>query len=151
MTITIPLKRYSVYRKKDDMPIVIFATARECAAALGITHQTFRSYLSRQQKGEKYPRKIVIYHDEIDMDDITDEERQRIIKPPTITEIDRLVILSVAECGSTRKAAQRIGKDPSGFYYHIKKVKGITGLDAKIPGDLQKLVEMMKGGAEDGK
>lgn len=142
-------KRYSVYYSGSEMPVILFATARECAAAMGVCLNTFFGYLSRFNKGYKYPKKYLIYEDEIDLDDITDEESY-IIKPPAITETDRLVILSVAECGSTLKAAKMYDKDPSGFYYHIRKVKGITGLDAKIPSDLQILVEMLKEGAEDG-
>ena len=53
-------KRYSVYRRDDDMPLIIFATANECAAALGCDVRSFYSYLSRCSKGKPYPKKYVI-------------------------------------------------------------------------------------------
>ena len=45
--------KYSVYSVKDDMPIIINGTIKECARALGITYATFRSYACRQAAGKK--------------------------------------------------------------------------------------------------
>lgn len=43
---------YSVYSAKDDLPIVIYGTIKECANALGITVASFKSCASRQRKGK---------------------------------------------------------------------------------------------------
>ena len=36
-------KRYSVYDRRTDQPVIIYATARECAAAMGLTEMSFYS------------------------------------------------------------------------------------------------------------
>ena len=61
--------RYSVYRVKDDAPIVIFGTIPQCAKALGLTIDSFYSQASKQRSG-KYSagskRKYRIVREEAD-------------------------------------------------------------------------------------
>lgn len=61
--------RYSVYRVKDDTPIVIFGTIPQCAKALGLTIDSFYSQASKQRSG-KYSagskRKYRIVREEAD-------------------------------------------------------------------------------------
>lgn len=64
-------KRYSVYQKKTDKPIAIYATAKECAKAMGIKLNTFRKHISRI-RGEKNLRKWCIYEDELE--DLEEQE-----------------------------------------------------------------------------
>lgn len=45
--------RYSVYRAKDEMPIVIAGTIEECAEALGIKVKSFKEAASRQRHGSR--------------------------------------------------------------------------------------------------
>lgn len=56
-------KRYSVYRVKDDMPIILYATARECAEALGIKYRSFLMLTHRLRRGKHRPRKYAVYED----------------------------------------------------------------------------------------
>lgn len=44
--------RYSVYRVKDDMPIVVSGTIPKCAKALGLTIDSFYSQASKQRSGK---------------------------------------------------------------------------------------------------
>ena len=55
--------RYSVYYTKTEMPLVIYGTAKECAAAMGITKCAFHKYLSRG--GKHKTRKWMVYRDEM--------------------------------------------------------------------------------------
>lgn len=43
--------RYSVYRARDEMPVVIAGTIEECADALGIKMESFIKLASRQRHG----------------------------------------------------------------------------------------------------
>ena len=43
--------RYSVYRARDEMPVVIAGTIEECADALGIKMESFIQLASRQRHG----------------------------------------------------------------------------------------------------
>lgn len=43
--------RYTVYRRKTDMPVMICGTARECAKAMGVTVPSFYSIYSRFRNG----------------------------------------------------------------------------------------------------
>ncbi len=63
-------KRYSVYLRDDEMPLIIFATSHECAEAMGCNIRTFFSYLARFRKGMRYPKKYMIYEDEIDEEEL---------------------------------------------------------------------------------
>ena len=54
------------------MPIYIHGTAEECAAALGVTVQTFYNYITRFRAGPRTPKKIEIFRDEKEDDDLCD-------------------------------------------------------------------------------
>ena len=58
-------KYYSVYLCKTDMPVIIHATSRECARAMGVTYATFRCYASHNRLGTR-KCKYEIYVDEDD-------------------------------------------------------------------------------------
>ena len=62
-------KRYSVYRVADDMPIILYATARECAEALGIKYGSFRIFLHRLRRGVHKVRKYTVHEDEMGEED----------------------------------------------------------------------------------
>lgn len=62
-------RRYSVYRVKDDMPIIIYGTSQQCAAALGINMNSFfvQVHRNNQKRGkERTQGKYVIYSDEVE-------------------------------------------------------------------------------------
>ena len=59
---------YSVYEAGTDRPICIHGTAAECAAALGISQDSFYNYINRIRRGLA-PKKIEIYQDEEDDSD----------------------------------------------------------------------------------
>jgi predicted DNA-binding protein (UPF0251 family) len=52
------------------MPVMLYGTAYECAAAMGVSRSTFFTYLSRFRKGMKYPKKYLIYEDEMEDEDV---------------------------------------------------------------------------------
>lgn len=60
------LRRYSVYSKKTDMPLIIYGTSYECAEAMGITVNSFYRYLCRIREGKMQLRKWMVYEDEVD-------------------------------------------------------------------------------------
>lgn len=62
--------RYSVYETGTDRPIMIWGTAKECAAALGITYDSFLSYVSRARAGRPYKGIEIIEHGVTDEDDV---------------------------------------------------------------------------------
>ena len=45
--------RYSVYSAKNDLPIIVYGTIPQCANAIGVKYETFKSYASRQRSGAK--------------------------------------------------------------------------------------------------
>lgn len=63
---------YSVYHAKNEMPLIIYATSKECADAMGVTLKSFYRYIVRmkQRKKESF-RRWLIYEDEVE--DIEDE------------------------------------------------------------------------------
>lgn len=63
-------KRFSIYRRDDEMPVILYATANECAEAIGCTRATFFTYLSRFRKGKRYPKNYLIYEDELEDEDV---------------------------------------------------------------------------------
>lgn len=148
MARTVPLKRYSVYRRKDDMPVILFGTSRQCAAALGVTNETFRCYIARQRGGERYPKKILIFEDEID-----EEERADLIDPPKLTALDCKIVIAFYESGmNVSRASERIQKECKTVRYHLTKFSGVTGLSWRNRTDLEKMVQIAKErSAEDGK
>ena len=58
-----PYKFYSVYERGTDMPIIIHATIKECVQQLGITEETFRTYVSHTRRGTRSD-KYQIYVDD---------------------------------------------------------------------------------------
>ena len=57
-------KKYSVYFAKDDRPLILYATSKECAKAMGITLNSFHRYIVRMKHGIKM-RKWAVYEDEV--------------------------------------------------------------------------------------
>ena len=57
--------RYTVYRCSTDLPVIIGGTARECAAAMGITKGSFHTIYSKLKHGRKQAtRKWEIFRDD---------------------------------------------------------------------------------------
>ena len=68
------LLHYSVYESGTDRPICIHGTAAECAAALGVAVDTFRTYVAKKRKNHpQSPDWIEIYFDEEDDNSNLDE------------------------------------------------------------------------------
>lgn len=65
-------KKYSVYHKKTDQPLIVYASSKECAKAMGIVLNSFYRYISRMREGKINLRKWSIYEDEVE--DIEDGE-----------------------------------------------------------------------------
>ena len=59
-------KRYSVYHRKNDVPLILYATAAECAAAMGIRLDSFYRHMVRERQGKVRLRKWAVYEDETD-------------------------------------------------------------------------------------
>lgn len=56
---------YTVYDRRTDMPLVIGGTARECAAAMGLTLGSFHTIWTRLKNGnKKATRKWEIFRDD---------------------------------------------------------------------------------------
>lgn len=66
-------RKYSVYNRRTDQPIVIHATAAECSEALGIEVRTFYKQITRTRQGMP-PKKYEIFTDDEDEDDVDGEE-----------------------------------------------------------------------------
>ena len=131
-------KRYSVYRRDNEMPLIIFATAKECAEAMGCDVRTFYSYLSRFSKGMPYPKNYLIYEDEIDED-----EKEELRNPPKLSDIDCKIILALAPGDVNEVAvAEKMNRHRVNIYYHIKKIQQITGLNPRDETELKKLVQI---------
>ena len=62
-------KRYSVYYKNTDMPLIIYASAKECAKAMGITIDSFYRYIVFTRRGNRNIRKWAVYEDEVGDDE----------------------------------------------------------------------------------
>lgn len=58
-------RRYSVYRRQTDEPLMINGTADECANAMGITRNSFYKYMVRTEYGTT-GRKYEIFVDDPD-------------------------------------------------------------------------------------
>lgn len=65
-------RKYSVYDRRTDMPVLIHGTAAECAACMGIDTNSFYHSLKRSQAGRS-KTKYEIFIDE-DQDDLAEEE-----------------------------------------------------------------------------
>lgn len=57
------LRMYSVYRVGDEMPLIVYATAAECARAMGISRNSFYIELGREKSGKFKAMKWHIYED----------------------------------------------------------------------------------------
>ena len=57
-------KRYSVYHVKTDIPLIIYATSKECAKAMGVKLNSFYRYIVRMRQGKIKLRKWSVYEDE---------------------------------------------------------------------------------------
>lgn len=57
-------KMYSVYHVKTDKPLIIYATAKECAKAMGIELKSFYRYIVRMRSGTTQLKKWAVYEDE---------------------------------------------------------------------------------------
>jgi len=57
------MKRYSVYRKGTDLPVVVYGTAQQCARAMGIKINTFYHYVNRIREGKRDLKKFDVYED----------------------------------------------------------------------------------------
>ena len=55
---------YSVYRKKDDTPVIIHKNRVQCAAAMGVTIKSFDSLASRMRHGHKGRKWEIVRHEE---------------------------------------------------------------------------------------
>lgn len=134
-------RRYSVYRRSDEMPIIIFATAEKCAAAIGCTVDTFRSYLSRQKKGYPYPKSVLIYQDEV-----TEEDKKYIprVSRPRMKDKDICILRALLSGYCMSEAARKLGEDPATILYHVKKIKTITGMDPRQPSNWNALKQWTK-------
>ena len=56
-------KMYSVYHVKTDVPLILYATAEECAKAMGISVKSFYRYVQWMQDGEHNTQKWNVYED----------------------------------------------------------------------------------------
>lgn len=56
-------KMYSVYRAKDEMPLIVYASAEACARAMGISRASFDKALTRKRSGKFTAMKWEIYED----------------------------------------------------------------------------------------
>lgn len=62
-------KMYSVYHTKNDKPLIVYATSKECAKAMGISVKSFYRYIVRMRHGIKM-RKWSVYEDEQGEEDV---------------------------------------------------------------------------------
>lgn len=58
------MNKYSVYREADDMPVAIYATAKECASVMGIKLNSFYRYICRMRSSRLKIKKWNIYREE---------------------------------------------------------------------------------------
>lgn len=65
-------RKYSVYNRRTDMPVMIHGTAAECAVCMGIDTKSFYNSLRRSLAGRS-KTKYEIFIDE-DQDDLAEEE-----------------------------------------------------------------------------
>lgn len=58
-------KRYSVYVRKTDLPVIINGTTSECLRVMGVSRATFYCYVTHTRHGTR-KCKYEIYEDEED-------------------------------------------------------------------------------------
>lgn len=61
-------KRYSVYETDGDRPFMIWGSAQECAAALGVSLNSFYTYVTRAHRGCPVQKYEIIEHTEKEED-----------------------------------------------------------------------------------
>lgn len=132
---------YTVFKRGDDMPIAVDASAAACAEKMGVAVATFFSIISRIKTG--YTKKWRIFKS-VDFEEIEKE----VNRPPVyekcnhLNHIDFEIIKGFCN-GKTYKAmADKLYMSVSSVQYHIKKIIRLTGLDPKNKADLKKLVEI---------
>ena len=60
-----PRAFYTVYNRRTDFPVMIGGTAKECAAAMGITVGSFYTIYTKIQKGNRDSgQRWEIFHDD---------------------------------------------------------------------------------------
>ena len=62
--------RYSIYETGTDRPIMIWGTAQECAAALGISPASLYKQIVRTRKGQPPLKYEIIVHEKTDKEDV---------------------------------------------------------------------------------
>ena len=63
-------KLYTVYNNKTDFPVIVGATAKEAAEAMGVTYSSFQSLVTKCQQGIVRKWTILVdYADEEDIDE----------------------------------------------------------------------------------
>lgn len=63
------------------------------------------------------------------------------------TDIQRTIILALAECDlKIERVAKKLYRNKGGVYYHIEKIKKLTGKDPRKFYDLVDLLQMIKEG-----
>ncbi len=63
--------RYSVYESKTDNPIIIDGTAVQCAKVLGMTQNSFYSFVSKCRKGKVRKKAVYCMHvDDCDVEEV---------------------------------------------------------------------------------
>lgn len=55
---------YSVYRKPDYTPVIIYKNRIQCAAAMGVTPASFDSIASRIRHGYKHKKWDIVRYEE---------------------------------------------------------------------------------------
>lgn len=60
--------RYSVYDRETEIPLIIYASAPECAKAMGVTLSAFHAYATRTTHNRNHG-KWLVYKDEVDDDE----------------------------------------------------------------------------------
>ena len=62
-------KFYSVYDRDTEMPVIIHATAKEVQEQLGISAQTFYTYVSHTRNGTRKNKYEIYLDDQEEKDD----------------------------------------------------------------------------------
>lgn len=65
-------RKYSVYDRHTDMPVLIHGTAEQCAKCMGIKLNSFYRTLMRQREGSSASKYEIVVDD--DYDDLIEEE-----------------------------------------------------------------------------
>jgi DNA-binding NarL/FixJ family response regulator len=121
------------------MPVIIFASAENCAKAIGCEVNTFHSYLSKQRKGKQLPKRYCIYQDDVSEDE---KENLRDRHTPKLTDKDLKVIYLLLHGYKQSQIDWQLGNSCGTTHYHCKKIFRITGLDPRCFPDLLRLKDL---------